>query len=246
MNLLNPSSSNAQHFCLWQASVNPVPAVLSQKGLDFCLRCTNSKSPWSKTSGTWKSDCFYLCCESLENSLSAFIGSLLRIQWKIRNFSLTEKDKVFLFIDNCRGEIYLLLLFDIFLLPRVSLCFWKKFWMVWDFSSHAIDKHANERTEWGSVDWQRESGDPWVNCADPIDSVFNAANQRTLTTRMKRRVQVCVYVWGDGACVYTHTCLHVLRAEKPFRRNNFSLWFTDLFHGISAQFIKSKLYSPFV
>ena len=178
--------------------MNPVHAVLSQNGLDFCFICTNSKSPWSKTSGTGKSDCFYLCCKILENSISAFIGSLLRIQLKIRNFSLTEKDKVFLFIKD--------LLFDIFLLPRVSLCFWEKIWMVWDFSSHAIDKHANERTEWGSVDWHRVPGDPWVNCADPVHSVFNAANQRTLTARMKR-VQVCVYVWG-AVCTHTHAHMY--------------------------------------
>lgn len=186
--------------------MNPVHAVLSQNGLDFCFICTNSKSPWSKTSGTGKSDCFYLCCKILENSISAFIGSLLRIQWQIRNFSVTEKDSVSVHgqLQSSLQEVKSsLLIFDIFLLSRVSLCVWKKIWMVWDFSSHTIDKHANERTEWGSVDWQRVPGDTWVNCADPVDSVFNAANQRTLTTRMKRRVQVCVSLGVGG--VYTHT-----------------------------------------
>lgn len=84
VNLLDPSSSNVQHLCPWQGSVNLAHAVLRQTRIRFLnalvFKCTNTKSPQSKTSGTGKSDCFYLCCKILENSISAFIGSLLYIQ----------------------------------------------------------------------------------------------------------------------------------------------------------------------
>lgn len=60
------------------------------------------------------------------------------------------------------------------------------------------------------MDGQRVPGDPWVNRADPVDSVFNAANQRALTTGMKGgRVSLCVCL-----CVCAHVRAYMYQGQE--------------------------------
>lgn len=145
---------------------------------------------------------------------------------------------MFFFIDNYRvhpeeGKS-LLLVFDIFLLPRSASVFLE----VWDwgergFSSHTIDKpYANKLAEWESVDWQKVPGDPWVNGTNSGDSVFNAARQSKSTdSKNEAGLHVCAYV-------------RVVRTREALRRICFHLWFTDQLHRLSAHFVISNFYSP--
>lgn len=63
------------------------------------------------------------------------------------------------------------------------------------------------------MDGQRVPGDPWVNRADPVDSVFNAANQRALTTGMKGGA--CEFMCMSVCmCVCAHVRAYVYQGQE--------------------------------